>query len=76
MELPTFLRRGIDRMLEGVPLTDLRHSAELLSRRYRAEIRDGKLHLADEQAGGSGLQARTRARLGRHIPVRSLIAGT
>ncbi|MDW6021255.1 small ribosomal subunit Rsm22 family protein [Mesorhizobium sp. BAC0120] len=61
MELPSFLRQGIDRMLEGVPIAELRHSAELLSRRYRAEMRDGKLHLADEFAVKAYLATRLPA---------------
>src|SRR5215813_2806311 len=61
MELPPPLRQGIERMLEGVPLADLRHSAELLSRRYRAEIPDGSLHLADELAVKAYLATRLPA---------------
>jgi ribosomal protein RSM22 (predicted rRNA methylase) len=61
MELPSFLRQRVDRMLEGVPIAELRHSAELLSRRYRAETRDGKLHLADELAVKAYLATRLPA---------------
>jgi ribosomal protein RSM22 (predicted rRNA methylase) len=61
MELPSPLRQSIDRMLEGVPLAELRHTAELLSRRYRAEIRDGNLHLADELAVKAYLATRLPA---------------
>ena len=48
-------------MLEGVPLADLRHAAELLSRRYRAEMRDGNLHLADGLAVKAYLATRLPA---------------
>jgi ribosomal protein RSM22 (predicted rRNA methylase) len=61
MELPPPLRQGIDRMLEGVPLAELRHTAELLSRRYRAEMRDGNLHLAGELAVKAYLATRLPA---------------
>lgn len=45
MELPAALRSAVDRMLEGMPLAELRRAADLLSGRYRAELRDGRLHL-------------------------------
>lgn len=50
MELPAPLRQAVDRLLEGTPLTALRQAAKTLSERYRAEIRDGRLHMADELA--------------------------
>ncbi len=48
MELPAALRAAVDRALEGVPLAELQRAADTLSSRYRAEVRDGRLHLSDE----------------------------
>lgn len=50
MELPAPLRQAIDRILENTPLPQLRQAAKTLSARYRAEVRDGRLHMADEAA--------------------------
>ena len=49
MELPSPLRRAVDRALSGVPLNELAVTAALLSRRYREERRDGKAHVASDQ---------------------------
>lgn len=48
MELPAPLRQAIDRLLENTPLPTLRQAAKMLSDRYRAEVRDGRLHMADD----------------------------
>lgn len=50
MELPIALRQAVDRALEGVKLADLAAAVENLSRRYRAELRDGRPHLADDMS--------------------------
>lgn len=50
MDLTAALRYAIDRALDGVSLVDLRLAADRLSRRYRAEIRDGRFHLEDDMA--------------------------
>jgi ribosomal protein RSM22 (predicted rRNA methylase) len=50
MEVPLALRRAVDAALEGVALSDLAAAAELLSKRYRAEQRDGRPHLADDRS--------------------------
>lgn len=50
MELPVALRQAIDKALEGVKLAELSAAAENLSRRYRAEARDGRPHLADDKS--------------------------
>jgi ribosomal protein RSM22 (predicted rRNA methylase) len=50
MELPAPLRQAVDRLLENTPLPALRQAAKTLSDRYRAETRDGRLHMADELA--------------------------
>ena len=49
MELPPPLRQAVDRALTGVALADLAEAAAELSRRYRAEQRDGALHVASRR---------------------------
>ncbi|WP_309082569.1 small ribosomal subunit Rsm22 family protein [Chelativorans sp.] len=61
MELPARLRQAVDQMLEGIPLPELQRAAELLSRRYRSETRDGRLHVADALAASAYLAARLPA---------------
>jgi ribosomal protein RSM22 (predicted rRNA methylase) len=61
MQLPPSLRQAIDAELEGVSLRDLAGAAETLSQRYRAEIRDGRLHLNDELAARAYLTTRLPA---------------
>jgi ribosomal protein RSM22 (predicted rRNA methylase) len=61
MELPTALRQGVDRALDGVSLAELSRAAEELSRRYRAELRDGRLHVADDLAARAYLATRLPA---------------
>ncbi|WP_277592576.1 small ribosomal subunit Rsm22 family protein [Brucella melitensis] len=58
MELPASLRHAVDGALEGVALADLKRASEILSRRYRAETRDGRLHICDELAAKAYLAAR------------------
>jgi ribosomal protein RSM22 (predicted rRNA methylase) len=61
MELPAELKSAIDNILDGTPLGELRRAADALSARYRAEIRDGRLHVADEMAAGAYLATRLPA---------------
>ncbi|CAN7532562.1 small ribosomal subunit Rsm22 family protein [Aminobacter sp. LjRoot7] len=61
MELPGALRAAVDRALEGVPLGDLQRAADTLSSRYRAETRDGRLHLSDEMFANAYLATRLPA---------------
>ncbi|MEP9372302.1 small ribosomal subunit Rsm22 family protein [Mesorhizobium sp. KR1-2] len=61
MELPAALRQAVDKALEGVPLPTLKQAAEVLSRRYRAETRDGRLHLSDDLAAKAYLATRLPA---------------
>lgn len=61
MELPAALRQAVDAQLQGVALADLQRASGLLSRRYRAETRDGKWHLSDELAAQAYLAARLPA---------------
>jgi ribosomal protein RSM22 (predicted rRNA methylase) len=50
MELPRALRHAVDRALDGMALSEIAAAAADLSRRYREELRDGKLHVATERA--------------------------
>ncbi|MBC2886068.1 methyltransferase [Ochrobactrum sp. CM-21-5] len=61
MELPALLRQAVDTALEGVALADLKRASNLLSRRYRAETRDGRLHIGDDLAAKAYLAARLPA---------------
>ena len=61
MELPPSLRLGVERLLAGTPLAALREASALLSARYRAERRDGRLHLDGELAVKAYLAARLPA---------------
>jgi ribosomal protein RSM22 (predicted rRNA methylase) len=61
MELPSELRRAVDAALAGHSSTELARAAELLSGRYRAEIQDGKMHLAEDLAVKAYLAVRLPA---------------
>ncbi|HJT14797.1 MAG TPA: small ribosomal subunit Rsm22 family protein [Dongiaceae bacterium] len=61
MQLPPSLRAAIDRELEGIALADLARALEVLSRRYRAEVQDGRLHLADDATARAYLTTRLPA---------------
>ncbi|MCA0014304.1 methyltransferase type 11 [Mesorhizobium sp. B292B1B] len=61
MELPAPLRQAVDRALENVPLPVLRQAAKTLSDRYRAETRDGRLHMAQDIAVKAYLATRLPA---------------
>jgi ribosomal protein RSM22 (predicted rRNA methylase) len=61
MELPARLRQGVDSLLNGVALSELQRASHILSKRYRAETRDGRLHLSDEMAAYAYLAARLPA---------------
>ncbi|TGT89772.1 MULTISPECIES: small ribosomal subunit Rsm22 family protein [unclassified Mesorhizobium] len=61
MELPAPLRQAVDRILEKVPLPDLKQAAKTLSDRYRAELRDGRLHMAQDMAARAYLATRLPA---------------
>jgi ribosomal protein RSM22 (predicted rRNA methylase) len=49
MELPPLLRRAVDHALSDVPPGELNATAAALSRRYRAERRDGRAHVANDR---------------------------
>jgi ribosomal protein RSM22 (predicted rRNA methylase) len=61
MELPRPLRQAVDRLLEKTPLAELQRASGLLSARYRAELRDGRLHLDGALAVKAYLAARLPA---------------
>jgi ribosomal protein RSM22 (predicted rRNA methylase) len=61
MELPAPLRQAVDRLLENTPLAMLRQAAKTLSDRYRAELRDGRLHMAEDLAVKAYLATRLPA---------------
>ncbi|HKP22363.1 MAG TPA: small ribosomal subunit Rsm22 family protein [Dongiaceae bacterium] len=55
------MRAAIDRELDGIALADLARASEALSQRYRAEVQDGRLHLADDTAARAYLTTRLPA---------------
>jgi len=61
MELPARLRQGVDSLLEKVPLAALKQAARTLSERYRAELRDGRLHMGEDMAVKAYLATRLPA---------------
>ncbi|CDX19175.1 Ribosomal small subunit Rsm22 [Mesorhizobium sp. ORS 3324] len=61
MELPAPLRQGVDSLLEKIPLPALKQAAKTLSDRYRAELRDGRLHMSDDMAAKAYLATRLPA---------------
>lgn len=61
MELPAQLRQAVDELLENTPLADLKGAAKTLSERYRAETRDGRLHIAADLAVKAYLATRLPA---------------
>ncbi|MGV6872933.1 small ribosomal subunit Rsm22 family protein [Pseudochelatococcus sp. B33] len=61
MELPAPLKRAVDAALEGHAAADLARAASALSARYRAEVRDGAWHLAEERAALAYLATRLPA---------------
>jgi len=61
VELPAPLRQGVDGLLEKVPLPALKQAARTLSDRYRAELRDGRLHMGDDMAVKAYLATRLPA---------------
>lgn len=61
MELPASVRQAIDAALAHLPLETLSAAAQTLSDRYRAEMRDGRLHVSDDMAACAYLAARLPA---------------
>ena len=61
MELPAPLRQAVNEALAGVALGDLQKASQRLTQRYRAETRDGTLHLDGEAAALAYVTARLPA---------------
>ena len=61
MELPSALRSAVDAALHGQSPAALSRAAEQLSARYRGEVRDGTLHLAEDLAALAYLAVRLPA---------------
>jgi ribosomal protein RSM22 (predicted rRNA methylase) len=61
IDLPASLRQAVDEVLGSLPLAELTRAAEALSRRYRAELRDGRRHLDDDSAALAYLATRLPA---------------
>jgi ribosomal protein RSM22 (predicted rRNA methylase) len=61
MDLPQRLRQAVEEALEHTPRTDLAKASELLSSRYRSEIKDGQFHLSDDLAARAYLATRLPA---------------
>lgn len=61
MELPAPLRQAVDTMLHGTPAAEIGRAAAILSERYRAEIRDGRLHMNADLAVKAYLATRMPA---------------
>lgn len=61
MELPHRLRSAVESALQGLPLASLQTASATLSKRYRAELRDGRLHLSNELAVKAYLATRMPA---------------
>ncbi|MFC3726297.1 small ribosomal subunit Rsm22 family protein [Neoaquamicrobium sediminum] len=61
MELPAPLRQAIDEMLHGIPVSEIARAATVLSERYRAEVRDGRLHMNADLAVKAYLATRMPA---------------
>lgn len=51
----------VDGLLEGTPLSTLSNAADVLSGRYRGEVRDGRLHLDDDLAARAYIATRLPA---------------
>jgi ribosomal protein RSM22 (predicted rRNA methylase) len=61
IDLPLPLRRAVDEALQGFPPAELARAAEVLSKRYRAELRDGRPHLDGDSAALAYLATRLPA---------------
>lgn len=61
MQLPAQLQYAINQLLDGENLVELSKASERLSMRYRAELRDGNMHLDKKSAALAYLAARLPA---------------
>ncbi|AQS41183.1 MAG: Methyltransferase [Candidatus Tokpelaia hoelldobleri] len=61
MDIPAQLRAAVEQCLNNTTIEELSQASEGLSKRYRAETRDGRMHIADRTAAGAYLAARLPA---------------
>jgi ribosomal protein RSM22 (predicted rRNA methylase) len=61
MELPPALRQAVDAALHGISSRDLAAASDALTQRYRGEVRDGRMHVADDLSARAYLAARLPA---------------
>lgn len=61
MELPSVLRQAVDAALANISANDLAQAAQMLSDRYRGEIRDGALHIGNDLSARAYLATRLPA---------------
>ena len=61
MDLPQRLRQAVEEALEHTPRADLAKASEMLSSRYRSEVKDGQFHLSDDLAAQAYLATRLPA---------------
>lgn len=61
MQLPSQLRAAVDALLEDIRIDTLKQAARRLSERYRAELRDGRLHMSEDLAVKAYLATRLPA---------------
>lgn len=61
MQLPSQLRAAVDGLLEDTQIDTLKQAARRLSERYRAELRDGRLHMSQDLAVKAYLATRLPA---------------
>jgi len=61
MELPAALRQAVDATLHGISTRDLAAASDALTQRYRGEVRDGRMHVADDLGARAYLAARLPA---------------
>ena len=73
MELPPLLRQAVDDALHGTSSGELARASETLSSRYRAEVRDGRMHLSGDMAARAYLAARLPA---TYAAIHSALAAT
>ena len=76
MELPQAVRGIVDRLLEETALSTLSDAAEVLSTRYRGEVRDGRLHLDDDLAARAYIATRLPATYAAVSACTAAIAGS
>ncbi|WLT07984.1 small ribosomal subunit Rsm22 family protein [Bartonella apihabitans] len=64
MQLPANLRSALDELFEQTNPSDLEKASSRLTRRYRDEVLDGKMHIGDKNAALGYIAARFPATYG------------